>query len=99
MDSIFKLMLGERRIETRRLGSETLVVKPEQEKVAVIYEDALALYRKGDLESAEKAFDRALSLNPSDGPSRLMKGRISAFLQEHGHNDPQFDPVLKFDKK
>ena len=90
---------GERRQEERRLGSEELIVKPEQEEIATMYEHALALYRKGDFDAAEMAFDHVLSLKPADGPSRLMKGRIAKYRLEHVDTDVVFDPVYKFDEK
>ena len=89
----------ERRHEERRLGSERLVIRPEQEEIATIYEHALGLYREGDLEAAEGAFDHVLSLSPTDGPSRLMRGRITRHRQQHAQAESQFDPVFKFDGK
>src|SRR5581483_8656338 len=41
------LVHGDRRQDERRLGSDRLVVKPEQEEIAIMYEHALSLYRKG----------------------------------------------------
>lgn len=86
---------GERREEERRMGSDRMMVKPEQEEIATMYEHALALYRKRDFDAAEMAFDHVLSLNPADGPSRLMKGRIAKYREDESH----FDPVYKFDEK
>jgi class 3 adenylate cyclase len=91
-------LIGERPEECR-LGSESLVIPPEKEELATNYESALALYRSGDLEAAEKGFDQALSHNPTDGPSRLMKGRISRYLQENAPQGSQFDPIFKFEAK
>lgn len=96
---------GERRQEERRLGSDDLTVKPEQEEIAAMYEHALALYRKGDFDAAEMGFDHVLSLSPADGPSRLMKGRIAKYRTEYagvespGATIAHFDPVYKFDEK
>jgi hypothetical protein len=90
---------GERRREERRLGSEQLLVRPEQEEVATMYEHALSLYRNGDLDAAKLAFDHVLSLSPSDGPSRLMKHRISKYREEYAGMESQFDPIFKFDEK
>jgi Flp pilus assembly protein TadD len=67
--------------------------------MAVIYEQALAAYRNGDFDAAEAAFDHVLTLAPTDGPSRLMKGRISKYRAEHGSKVAAFDPVYKFDEK
>jgi hypothetical protein len=47
-----------------------------------MYEHALALYRKSDFNGAETGFDHVLSLNPNDGPSRLMKQRIAKSREE-----------------
>ena len=58
------------------------MVRPEQEETAVIYEHALEVYRKGDFEGAESGFDHVLSLNPNDGPAKLMKDRIAKFREE-----------------
>jgi hypothetical protein len=91
---------GDRRHEERRIGSDDrLMVKPEQEEIATMYEHALALYRKGDFDGAEMAFDHVLSLNPTDGPSRLMKGRIIKYRGEHADQETAFDPVFRFDEK
>jgi len=90
---------GDRRHEDRRLGSERLLVRPEQEEIKTMYEHALALYRKGDFDGAEIGFDHVLTLNPSDGPSRLMKDRIAKYRNEHAGDEAHFDPVYKFDEK
>jgi hypothetical protein len=97
--SLVMLRHGERRQEDRRLGSSRLIVKPEQEEIATMYEHALALYRKGDFDGAEMAFDHVLSLAPGDGPSRLMKSRIAKYRMEYAGGDSHFDPVYKFDEK
>lgn len=81
-----------------RMGSERLIVTPEQEEIATMYEHALALYRKGDFDGAEMAFDHVMSLNPSDGPSRLMKSRIAKYRTEYAGAESHFDPVYKFDE-
>ena len=88
---------GERRHGERRMGSARLVVKPEQEEITTMYEHALALYRTGEFDGADMAFDHVLSLNPTDGPSRLMKGRIAKYRTEYA--GAHFDPVYKFDEK
>jgi hypothetical protein len=85
---------GDRRQEERRLGSDRLVVTTAQEELAAMYEHALDLYRKGDFDAADSAFDHVLSLSPGDGPSRLMKSRIAKFRTESS-----FDPVYRFDEK
>jgi TolA-binding protein len=90
---------GERRHEDRRMGSDRLRVKPEQQEIASMYEHALALYRKGDFDGAEIGFDHVLSLRPNDGPSKLMKGRISKYRMEYAGAGYHFDPVYKFDEK
>jgi len=90
---------GDRRVEERRAGSDRLIVKPEQEEIATMYEHALGLYRKGDFDAAEMAFDHVLSLSPTDGPSRLMKGRIAKYRKEYADTESAFDPVYKFDEK
>jgi len=90
---------GERRQEDRRLGSSGLMVKPEQEEIATMYGHALALYRKGDFDGAEMAFDHVLSLAPGDGPSRFMKSRIAKYRMEYTGDESPFDPVYKFDEK
>jgi adenylate cyclase len=93
------LVYGERRQDDRRLGSDQLLVKPEHEEIKAMYEHALALYRKGDFDGAEIGFDHVLSLNPSDGPSRLMKERIAKYRSVHAGDEAQFDPVYRFDEK
>jgi class 3 adenylate cyclase len=90
---------GDRRRVERRMVSERLIVKPEQQEIASMYEHALALYRKGDFDSAEIGFDHVLSLRPNDGPSKLMKGRISKYRMEYAVAGSNFDPVYKFDEK
>jgi adenylate cyclase len=90
---------GDRRKEDRRMGSDRLVLKPEQEEVAAMYEHALSLYRKGDFDAAEMGFDHVLTLSPNDGPSRLMKSRISKYRLEYAGAGSHFDPVYKFDEK
>jgi adenylate cyclase len=90
---------GERRQQDRRAVSDRLLLTARQEEIATIYEHALALYRTADFDAAEKAFDHVLSLNPSDGPSRLMKGRIEKYRTEYIGTESTFDPVYKFDEK
>jgi class 3 adenylate cyclase len=90
---------GDRRHENRRLGSDRLRVEPEQQEIASMYEHALALYRKGDFDGAEIGFDHVLTMRPNDGPSKLMKGRISKYRMEYAEAGPRFDPVYKFDEK
>lgn len=94
---LVKARHGERRQGERRLGSDRLILKPEQEEMATMYEHALSLYRKGDFDGADMAFDHVLSLSPTDGPSRLMKGRIAKYRNEYA--GVHFDPVYKFDEK
>src|SRR5262249_49164478 len=90
---------GERRKEDRRLGSDRIVVTPVQEEVASIYEHALELYRRGDFEAAEIGFEHVLTLNPADGPSRLMKNRIAKYKNAYAGAGASFDPVYRFDDK
>jgi adenylate cyclase len=92
------LQYGERRKEDRRLGSPRLLVRPEQEEIATMYEHALTLYRNGDFEAADLAFDHVMALKPGDGPSSLMKSRIAKYRKEAGA-ESHFDPVYKFDEK
>src|SRR5262249_192452 len=97
--SLILLWHGERRHEERRLGSARLLVKPEQEEIATMYEHALALYRKGDFDNPDLAFDHVWTLNPGDGPSRLMRARIAKYRTEYAGHEAHFDPVYKFDEK
>ena len=90
---------GERRQQTRRTVSERLKLTPQQEEIATIYEHALSLYRSADFDAAEKAFDHVLTLNPSDGPARLMKSRIHKYRTEYVGTESTFDPVYRFDEK
>jgi len=96
---LLMLWRGERRQEERRIGSERLLVQPDQEEIATMYEHALELYRKGDFASADMAFDHVLSLKPGDGPSWLMKSRIAKYRAEYSSEGAHFDPVYKFDEK
>jgi adenylate cyclase len=93
--SIVTFVHGERRREDRRLGSDRVLVRPEQEEVVTMYEHGLSLYRKGDFDGAVMVFDHVLSISPGDGPSRLMKSRIAKYRAEQA--SAQFDPVFKFD--
>ena len=99
MNTLIKLFRKERRQEERRLGSGRILVKPEQIEIASMYEHALALYRKGDFDAAEMGFDHVLTLDPGDGPSRLMKTRIAKYRTEYAGDEARFDPVYKFDEK
>jgi hypothetical protein len=82
------------------MGADSrLLVKPEQEEITAIYGHALALYRRGDFNAAERGFDHVLALNPADGPSRLMKSRIAKYRTEHLGVEAKFDPVYRFDEK
>lgn len=90
---------GDRRQKDRRAVSDRLLLTPEREEMATMYGHALALYRRADFDAAEKAFDHVLSLSPSDGPSRLMKGRIEKYRTEYTGTESAFDPVYKFDEK
>jgi adenylate cyclase len=93
------LQHGDRRHEDRRLGSPELLVTLEQEEIKNMYEHALEFYRKGEFDSAEIGFDHVLSLNPNDGPSRLMKDRIAKYREEYAGAKMRFDPVYRFDEK
>ncbi len=97
--TIVMMQHGERRQGPRRLGSDRIVVTPEHIEIASMYEHALALYRKGDFDAAEMGFDHVLTLNPGDGPSRLMKSRIAKYRTEYAGDEAHFDPVYKFDEK
>jgi hypothetical protein len=99
MNTLIKLFRKERRQEERRLGSARILVKPEQIEIASMYEHALTLYRKGDFDAAEMGFDHVLTLDPGDGPSRLMKTRIAKYRTEYAGDEARFDPVYKFDEK
>ena len=90
---------GERRHDERRMGSEKIALKREHEELAGIYEHALALYRRGQFDAADLAFDQVLLLNPNDGPTRLMKGRIVKYRLEYAGAASTFDGVYKFDEK
>ena len=81
------------------MGSERLLVTPALERLASMYERALGLYRKGSFDAADTAFDQILALNPADGPSHLMKSRISKYRKEYAGSESKFDPVYKFDEK
>src|SRR5438105_3431732 len=97
--ALIMVLRGNRRKEERRLGSDSLLVKPDQEEIATMYEHALSLYRKGDFDGADMAFDHVLTLSPGDGPSRLMRTRIAKFRTEYAGDETHFDPVYKFDEK
>jgi len=90
---------GERRRGPRRLGSDRIVVKPEQIEIASMYEHALALYRKEDFDAAEMGFDHVLTHKPGDGPSLLMKSRIAKYRTECAAGEAHFDPCYRFDEK
>lgn len=59
------------------------------EKLAVLeaYALALALYRNRRFPEAQKAFDKVLALDPSDGPSKTLKSRCF----QYGLNPPPPD--------
>lgn len=97
--ALVMLTHGERRQEERRLGSERIIARPEQEEIATIYEHALELYGKGDLDGADMAFEHVLTLSPGDGPSRLMRTRIAKKRSELSSVEADFDSVYKFEKK
>jgi hypothetical protein len=65
------------------MGADRLLVKPQQKEIAAMYEHALALFRKGELEAAGMGFDHVLAMSPGDGPSRLMKNRLARQCAEH----------------
>ena len=64
--------------------TDHLIVKPEWEEIASIYEKALELYRETDFDGAERALDDVLLLNPDDGPSRYIKKSIAKSRAELG---------------
>jgi hypothetical protein len=90
---------GDRRRGERRIAPDRLFIQPQQEKIAAMYEHALSVYRSGDLASADVAFDHVLAVSPMDGPSRVMKNRISRYRAEYPRAGTNFDPVYKFDEK
>lgn len=59
------------------------------EKLAVLdaYALALALYRNRRFAEAQKAFEKVLALDPSDGPSKTLKSRCF----QYGLNPPPPD--------
>jgi len=93
------LVYGERRHADRRIGSARLLVTPEQEEIKTMYEHSLDLYRNGDIEGAEAGLDHVLSLEPSDGPSLLLKDRITKLHEEQAAAQNRPDPVFKFEEK
>ena len=88
---------GERRQGQRRISSERLMVTPAHEEIATIYGHALALYRTGDFVAAQTAFEHVLRLKPNDGPSSLIRSRISKYRTVYV--GMPFDPVYRFDEK
>ena len=91
---------GERRRGSdRRKGSAGLVVDPKWEEIRTMYAHALELYRQADFDAASKAFDHVMTLEPGDGPSRMMKTRIEKVRTEFVGTKAAFDPVHKFDEK
>jgi class 3 adenylate cyclase len=96
--ALIMLYHGERRYRDRRLGSEQLLARPEHEEIKSMYEHALALYRKADLDGAEIGFDHVLSLAPNDGPACMMKDRIAKQRAKRS-DEPQIEPIFKFEER
>ena len=53
----------------------------EQEEMVKHFVQGLEIYREGDFNGAAGYFDKALKLNPEDGPSILFKKRCDYFLK------------------
>ena len=54
------------------------------------FSEGLALYREGHWTEAQAAFQRALALQPADGPSQVFAARCAHYLQ---HQPERWDGV------
>ncbi|HLL55914.1 MAG TPA: adenylate/guanylate cyclase domain-containing protein, partial [Myxococcaceae bacterium] len=71
-------------------------ISPTKRRVVELYHQALGLYRAGDFEEAEKAFARALEVDPEDGPAQAMRARCKKLML---HPPPMpFDGVANLEK-
>ncbi|HNW59880.1 MAG TPA: CHASE2 domain-containing protein [bacterium] len=63
------------------LGGTAEAVTAAKKEAVRIYEEGLALYRAQEWDAAVAAFERALAVDPEDGPSRTYIERCAWFME------------------
>ena len=81
---------------------ESLVPKPDEKNAAVLYNQANALAKSGQLEPAIKAYEKALALKPNDDDAKYNKELVEKALekqkQEQKKQDDKQDKQDKSDQ-
>lgn len=57
------------------------MLSPEMKQVLEYYNAGLALYKKRQFAEAKAQFEKALSIKPDDGPSKLYVERCEHFIK------------------
>jgi class 3 adenylate cyclase len=70
---------------------------PEQQQLSSKYSEGLTAYRLQQWNQAKGAFAEVLGMNPHDGPSRVMLGRIE--LMKNNGPPADWDGTWRFDHK
>ncbi|MEQ9363631.1 MAG: tetratricopeptide repeat protein [Leptospirales bacterium] len=68
-----------------------------QQQLLQQYNDALDLYKRREWQAALDAFNKALDLDPHDGPTRVYIGRCETYLKEPPGED--WDGVFEMKTK
>jgi len=63
------------------------MITREKEELLRYYNEGLTLYKLRKWSDAEKMFEKALSIIPSDGPSKLYLDRSRNFMQNPPSED------------
>ena len=72
-------------------------LSPEKDRVRSAYHEGLARYRDMDFAAAQQAFDRAIKLDPEDGPSLTYRARCQAYRDQPP--PPNWDRVFTMTTK
>ena len=70
---------------------ESLVPKPEEKNANILYNQANALAKSGQLEPAIKAYEKALALNPDDSDAKYNKELVEKALEKQKHEQKKPD--------
>ncbi|MDH5654875.1 MAG: tetratricopeptide repeat protein [Spirochaetia bacterium] len=63
------------------------MITKEQEELLLLYNEALALYKKRNFVDARELFKKALKINPDDGPSKLYLERCKEYIKHPPEDD------------
>ena len=78
---------------------ESLVPKPEENNANILYNQANALAKSGQLEPAIKAYEKALVLNPDDSDAKYNKELVEKVLEKQKQEQKKPDQQKQEDNQ